>query len=265
MLAVFNMAVYISIVSHGHSRLINELGCLKRLSENFNIILKSNKSGDEFTELSQSENVYWLDKDYGLGFGHNNNINFKFCINSLDVKDDDFFIVLNPDVSISVDEINKLLYFMYKDSVEFACINLFKDENYTIYDNSVRQFPIFTQFIKSFLGFKNDAILDKDVIKEKVNVDWAAGSFLAFSAKRYRELNGFDEKYFMYCEDIDICYRSYKQGYPLLYYPDIKALHYAKHQNRKLFSKHLYWHISSVFRFLLTKESLTKPSSILSN
>ncbi|WP_318498382.1 glycosyltransferase family 2 protein [Photobacterium leiognathi] len=259
------MSIYISVVSHGHDALINDLGCIRTLSKNFNVVLKSNKSGDDFTHLNESQNFHWLNRDYNLGFGHNNNINYLYCVNHLGMKDDDIFIVFNPDVSMSIDDFERLSLSMNNDKVEFACINLFKDENYTIYDNSVRQFPVFSQFIKSFLGFKNEAVLDKDVIKEKVNVDWAAGSFLAFSAKRYRELNGFDEKYFMYCEDIDICYRSNKQGYPLLYYPDIKALHYAKHQNRKLFSKHLYWHISSVFRFLLTKESLTKPSSILSN
>ena len=45
----------------------------------------------------------------------------------------------------------------------------------------------------------------------------------------YRQLNGFDERYFMYCEDIDICYRSCKiHGKRVMYFPNIKAVHLSK-------------------------------------
>ncbi|ARR49843.1 glycosyltransferase family 2 protein [Photobacterium damselae subsp. damselae] len=257
------MSVYISVVSHGHSDLINNLGCLQLLSKDFFIILKSNKDGDNFSDLAKEEKVHWLDKDYGLGFGHNNNINYQYCINELGMNNDDLFIVFNPDVFINADEIYKLLSLMEKDHIDFSCINLFKDKELSIYDNSIRKFPSLFQFVKSFLGLGNDTVLNKDLITCSTPVDWAAGSFLAFTANRYNQLKGFDESYFMYCEDIDICYRSYKQDVPIYYYPQIKALHYAKHANRKLFSKHMYWHISSVFRFLLTKKGLTKSASTI--
>ncbi|MCD9529100.1 glycosyltransferase family 2 protein [Photobacterium carnosum] len=257
------MKIFISVISHGHDILINKLGCLQLLSNDFDVIIKSNKQGDRFDELASCKKLHWIDSDYGLGFGHNNNVIFSYCINNLDMKDDDLFIVFNPDVSMNINDMYELASLMKKDNTKLSCINLFKDDKFSIYDNSVRKFPKFMQFIKSFLGGNNNSILDKNKIHEPMNVDWAAGSFLAFSVKRYKELQGFDEKYFMYCEDIDICYRSHQQGCPVVYYPQVKALHYAKHENRKLFSKHLYWHISSVFRFLLTKKGLTKPSSSL--
>ncbi|PSW34958.1 glycosyl transferase family 2 [Photobacterium phosphoreum] len=259
------MDVYISVVSHGHDKIINNLGCLKSLSDNFNIVIKSNKQGDDFKELTLCNNVHWLDSDYGLGFGHNNNCIFSYCINNLNMKDDDLFIVFNPDVLMDSNSIYELVSLMKENKTHMSCINLFRNEDHTIYDCSIRDFPKLHQFIRSFLGFGNTAIIDKGTISDTTTVDWAAGSFLAFLVQRYKSLEGFDERYFMYCEDIDICYRSNKQGHPVVYYPQIKALHYAKHENRKFFSKHLYWHISSVVRFLLTKKSYTTPSSCLSH
>ncbi|WP_017026544.1 hypothetical protein, partial [Vibrio rumoiensis] len=148
-----------------------------------------------------------------------------------------------------------------KDQVPIAAINLFKDYDKTSYDNSVRSFPSFLQFVSSFLGGKNTSILDKKSILKPTNVDWAAGSFLAFKASYYKKLGGFDENYFMYCEDIDICYRSMKMGSPVMYYPQFEAIHLAKHANRKILSRHFYWHVSSVIRFLMTKVGLTKAKS----
>lgn len=122
-------------------------------------------------------------------------------------------------------------------------------------------FPSLKHFIKSFLGLGNSSIVDKSKIIEPCHIDWAAGSFLAIQSCHYLKLGGFDEKYFMYCEDIDICYRSFLMNIPVKYYPAIHAIHLAKHANRKIFSKHFYWHFSSAIRFLLTKKNLTKMKS----
>jgi GT2 family glycosyltransferase len=67
----------------------------------------------------------------------------------------------------------------------------------------------------------------------------------------YRALKGFDEGYFMYCEDIDICYRAKQLATDILYFQDIKAVHLAQHSNRRVFSKHFFWHLKSIARFLL--------------
>nr|WP_241907167.1 hypothetical protein [Vibrio splendidus] len=173
------------------------------------------------------------------------------------MKDDDFFIVLNPDVYIESSAITKLVKKMESEKVKLATINLYKDFNKGIYDSSIRSFPTFKQFVYSFVGLGNTSIIDKANIYTSLKVNWAAGSFLAFTSEHYRKLKGFDEQYFMYCEDIDICYRSYSNGNELTYYPDVDAVHLAKHQNRKIFSMHFYWHVSSVFRFLF-KKSLSR-------
>ncbi|ATU98476.1 glycosyltransferase family 2 protein [Aeromonas salmonicida] len=247
------MAIYVSVVSHGHAVLINELLCLSSLSDDLNVVIKSNKPDDYFNDWICRKNYHWINEQYGYGFGHNNNIVFNFCKSKLGMLDSDYFVVLNPDVIIESDAIEKLIGLMMLNKCKLAAINLYKDNDYTIYDNSIRRFPSMVNFGMSFLGLGNNSILGKSELLVPSYVDWAAGSFLAFNVEHYEALGGFDEKYFMYCEDIDICYRSHLTGEKVLYFPNIRAIHLAMHNNRDLFSKHFYWHVKSVFRFLLRK------------
>jgi len=130
-------------------------------------------------------------------------------------------------------------------------------------DNSIRKFPSLTQFGKSFLGLGNPTIINKNIVSAPTIVDWAAGSFLAFRSSHYAALKGFDEGYFMYCEDVDICYRSMLLGEQVVFFPQIKMQHLAEHANRSIFSKHFYWHVKSALRFLLKRNGLVKAQETL--
>ncbi|HAS8128728.1 TPA: glycosyltransferase family 2 protein [Vibrio vulnificus] len=250
------MNVYIAIVSHNHSGLIKDIGCVSQLAKKFNVIIKSNTQNDDFSSLVKMPNFHWLNDGYNKGFGENNNYIFDYCKKSLKAKKDDIFVVLNPDVIISNDSLYSLVRIMTDEKVEFSAVNLFRDHELTIPDNSIRCFPKLNDFIKSFVFGVNNTIVDKSKITEPTNVDWAAGSFLCFKFEHYDNIDGFDDSYFMYCEDIDICFRSLVFGVPLKYYPTIKAVHLAQHKNRKAFSKHFIWHVKSAIRFLMKKRKM---------
>jgi len=248
--------VFISVVSHGHIDIIKRINCLKALAKepNIEVIVKENTERN-IKEYCDSIGVHYVSEPQKIGFGENNNKVFEHCVDYLGMKNDDYFIVLNPDVSISSDNVNYLISKMNRMSVNFSCINLFKDENYSDYDLSVRKFPTFTTFFQSLLFNINYTIYNRDEINEPREVHWAAGSFLAFKSSHYKFLGGFDKSYFMYCEDIDICYRSNINGVPLIYYPDVKAIHLAQHRNRKIMSKHFYWHVKNAVKFLIRQRS----------
>ena len=256
------MRVFISIISHGHAELIQSLCSLERLSDNFNIVLKSN-TFEDLSAYCKKNNINYINESYGLGFGANNNFTYRYCREKLGMVGEDFFLILNPDVVASENSIISLVDLMIKCNSQIAGVNLFKDEQYLIPDNSIRKFPSFTQFGKSFLGLGNPAVINKELVSSPQKVDWAAGSFLAFRSSHYARLEGFDEGYFMYCEDIDICYRSKLLGERLVFFPQIKMQHLAEHANRSIFSKHFYWHVKSVLRFLLAKKGLAKRKSCL--
>lgn len=258
------MKIYISVVSHGHEQLITEIGCLAELSKRaeIEIIIKNNKpfSSSELIDLCEGHNIHLLDQCYGLGFGENNNYVYQWCSENLGIADDDWFLVLNPDVLVNSSSIIELVNRAVENKNQLATLNLFKDSDYTVYDNCIRLFPSLLDFISSYIGLGNKTILNKATIDKEQKVDWAAGSFLLFKASLYRGLGGFDPKYFMYCEDIDICWRAQKlKTTSLVFYPDIKAIHYAEHANRSLFSKHFIWHVKSMIRYLFISYNLCKP------
>lgn len=215
--------------------------------------MKLNKEETNLIGYLESNNIKYIDEEnlYGLGFGHNN-IVFEYCKSELLMNDQDYFLVVNPDLVSTSIMIKKLVSMMAASNTKIAGVNLIKDSIHTIYDNSVRSFPTLIQFIKSFLGM-DSTIIDKSLVKKEQKVDWIAGYFLAFKSSHYAKLKGFDERYFMYCEDIDICFRSKQQGEPIVFFPQIKMQHLAEHANRRIFSKHFYWHVTSVIRFLFTK------------
>ncbi|OTA19169.1 glycosyltransferase [Xenorhabdus beddingii] len=244
--------IYISIVSHNHEKIIKKINCLPNLSKKFTVILKSNTEED-IADYCNIHNIIHLGPTKPLGFGENNNLIFDYCKSNLEMGENDYFIILNPDVDITIESMNKLVSSMSHDNVMFSTINLYKDYNYQLHDYSIRRFPTLTDFIFSFIGFKNKTKIEKEKIASPCNVDWAAGSFLAFRVDAFERANGFNPKYFMYCEDIDICLRLKINGLNLTYYPNILAIHLAQHKNRNIFSKHFFWHLKSSMLYLIEK------------
>lgn len=249
------MNIYIAVVSHNHGDLINKLACLCKLNEHpdINVIVCDNVKEASLQKYCDDNCIDYIVPPRTYGFGANNNYIYQMA-ESLGIQSDDFFLVLNPDVAITPNDIIDACNRMVQASSSIATINLYKDSDKKISDPSIRKFPTLTAFISSFLLKSKKAHVEKSL---NATPDWAAGSFLLFRASLYKALNGFDEKFFMYCEDVDICWRAkMRHNSSLLYIHDIEAVHLAQHQNRKIFSKHFYWHVKSVFRFLGKKWSI---------
>ncbi|MBB6114514.1 hypothetical protein F4826_001392 [Rahnella inusitata] len=247
------MSIVISVVSHNHFELIKNLKSLQKLSNTFKVFLIDNVKEDGFKDWCDIHNIHYIANDKKFGFGENNNIVFQTAFNN-SPSDDDWFLILNPDVIVDSKSIFDLIENMKTDKTLLSTVNLYKNTEFNEYDNAVRNFPTIIDFAKSYLTGKNPSILDKSKITTATAVDWASGSFLMFNAKLYDQISGFDSNYFMYCEDIDICLRAkalYNQS--VVFYPDIKAVHLAAHSNRKLFSKSFFWHVRSMIRYLTLK------------
>ena len=62
--------------------------------------------------------------------------------------------------------------------------------------------------------------------KSSLEVDQVMGAFFFIRADLFNRCNGFDERFFMFGEDIDICLRVWKENYQIHYYPKTKIIHY---------------------------------------
>lgn len=247
------MRLFISVVSHGHSDLIAALDCIPKLNQDFVVVVKNNLECPREIVKLNTLGVKVINERFNSGFGENNNIVFDYCQNELMMSDDDYFLVLNPDVVVDKDVIKDFLSLTASDRLKFSTANLYKDSSFETPDNSIRRFPKAIDFFNSFLGIGKPYHYDKSIMRSQSHVDWAAGSCLLFRADHYKRLNGFDERFFMYCEDIDICRRSHELNEPLTFLPEIKMLHLAEHSNRSIFSKHFFWHVKSIIKYLCTK------------
>ncbi|PCE67650.1 glycosyltransferase family 2 protein [Salinivibrio sp. YCSC6] len=250
------MNLFISVINHGHDSMIATNPTLGLLAKQFNVIIKSNTpASDTLSHYCESHGIVLLQGSKPKGFGANNNDVFSYVKAHLSPRPEDYFLALNPDVEISTESVSDLISQAIEYQADISAINLFTDKSFNTYDRSIRRYPSLLSPLKSLIGLPRNDVYDKSSINKPTKIEWAAGSFLLFAVKSFELLHGFDENYFMYFEDADICTRANRNGFSVYYFPNIKAVHYASHQNRRLFSKHFIWYWKSSLRYQIRLRS----------
>lgn len=246
------MTVFVSIVNHGHDAMIVDNPTLPTLAQHFTIIIKSNtQPTPALTDFCCEHHIHLLRGSKPKGFGANNNEVFQYVQSHLNPTGKDFFLALNPDVEIDAESVSELVAQAIEYQADISAINLYTDKSLSTYDRSIRRYPSLLSPLKSLVGIPRSDVYDKSKIDKPTRIEWAAGSFLLFTVYSFELLSGFDERYFMYFEDADICTRANKQKLNVYYFPNIKAVHFASHQNRRLLSKHFIWYWQSSLRYQL--------------
>lgn len=237
-----NNVIIFSIVSHGNWDEVRVL--LREISlqkiENLRIILTLNIH--ESINLSEFSNlkIQILENSEPLGFGANHNK--AFLSNSCNT-----FVVLNPDLSFANFDINKFLQKL--DGLKYGIASPIMLDGNGLYDFNARKFP---KLLKLIFGRFKKRVPDYMMNGNTMKVDWIAGSFMAFRADLFAKLNGFDENFFMYMEDIDICRRAHLLGYKILLLTKFNVIHNSKRGSRRNI-KLMIHHIKSAFKYF-TKE-----------
>jgi hypothetical protein len=86
---------------------------------------------------------------------------------------------------------------------------------------------------------------------EPVEADWMLGGFLMLRRAMLDRLGGFDEGFFLYGEDIDLCYRAWRSGWSCWYVPAATVEH--EHQavtDHRLLTRRTLWHWRGILRFV---------------
>lgn len=230
--------VTISAVSHGHSGLVQALieslaasGCLGIAR----MVITSNVPAlDEFSTVPVNGvffDVEYIKNTKALGFGANHNQAFKQC-------ETEFFCVINPDIEFMSDPFPHLVETLSAADVGLA-------------------YPSQVDVGRNLLDFERELVTPLVIAKrhllgqryrEQSNkaVDWVNGAFMVFKSSVFRELGGFDERYFMYCEDVDFCLRLQLAGYGLAH-ADAAVIHHTRRRTLKS-PRHLAWHVCSLLR-----------------
>jgi N-acetylglucosaminyl-diphospho-decaprenol L-rhamnosyltransferase len=90
-----------------------------------------------------------------------------------------------------------------------------------------------------------------DVPAGPVRCDWMLGACMLLRRQMLTEIGGFDERFRLYGEDIDLCYRAHKAGWERWFVPDAVVMHrYEAVIDKTLLTRRTWWHLRGMLRFL---------------
>ena len=209
----------------------------------YEIIVVDNNSCDGSLEqlikdFQTSSFIKFIKNTNNDGFAVANNIAFK-------KSEGDYVLLLNSDVIVNRETINESLNYIKTHenigilgckvvlpdgSLDKACRRSFPTFKVSFYRMSglSKLFPNSPRFNQYNLSY-----LDED---DMYPVDCVVGAFMLIDSKIMKRVGGLDESYFMYGEDIDLCYKVKKLGFDVFYYGKYSIIHYkgASGKNKRL-------------------------------
>ncbi|HMQ68739.1 MAG TPA: glycosyltransferase [Ignavibacteria bacterium] len=204
---------------------------------NIEIFLVDNNSVDG--SVSHISNKYppvkIISNESNIGFSKANNLALRQAAG-------DYVLILNPDTVLEEGTFEKMISFCQKDSSIGAVTSKLILANGKLDSACRRSFPVPSVAIPRMLGLSklfpdsklfgkyNLTYLDENNTYE---VEAICGAFM-FIPKPVLEKSGlFDEDYFMYGEDLDLCFKIKKAGFKIFYYPEVTTIHFKGESTKK--------------------------------
>lgn len=238
--------VSILVVTHNHGDYLKQL--LKSL-ENFqyeNVYFCDAASTDDTVEIlkeSNFENQVLL-KNKLEGFAKNNNDLIRHF-----QLDSEYYLLLNPDVYFTEDFLTIMLQKFEQNPMIgiTAPLVYYPDGSLQV---TWKRFPSLSGVILKRLGLRKAT--DEQQAKA-VQIDWALGACLLISHKLLKSNNSLlDERYRLYCEDIDICFECKTKGLKIIGVEETFVFHHLNELSaKKIWSKYNYWNLESILKFVL--------------
>jgi len=227
--------ISIIILTYNSSQYIESLlqSLIKKYSSNINakeleIIVADNKSLDDTLEKTDKykEKVRIVENGGNLGYAKGNNLASKKA-------NGEFLVFLNPDAKFIEGDL-------------FDVISLFDDADIGIIGGKIisldgkkelscGKFYNPLNILLLALGLE-ERLGVRFAPNKKQKVDFVSGGFLFIRKKLFERLNGFDENYFMYVEDSDLCYQAKKRGFKVLYSNKATVQHVGQGSSNRTFA-----------------------------
>lgn len=227
-----HLRLVVSIVSHGHGAMVQDLllqlarwsaASVGRVVLTLNLPEPPPQSPPDGWPFDLTVVVNHSPR----GFGANHNAALCDAL-------DGFVCVLNPDVAlVAQDPFAELLAVCSARGV--GCAYPIQIDARGHLQDSERQLPSPVSLVRRrLLG------------RPQTRVDWVNAACMVVPTPVWRELGGFDERYFMYCEDVDFCLRLRLRGLHLVKAP-VRIVHAGQRASSRSL-KHLFWHVRSLLR-----------------
>lgn len=186
----------------------------------------TNYFANEFVDENLPGSICLL-RNIDAGYG-------RSCNRGVAEVEADYYFILNPDTILTHETVFDDLYEFVKSHPKAGIIAplVFYPDGHL--QDTCRRFPKWHVPIlqRSWLGetARGKAYLRKFLMRDYAHaetrmVDWVQGSAMFIPGDLYKRLGGFDERFWMYCEDMDLCRRSWALHHPVYYVPSICIEH----------------------------------------
>lgn len=232
--------VDLTIIIVNYKMLNKTLNCLDSICSSnwsgitYEIILVDNDSGDNTQQVVKQKypKVKFIQSKTNLGMGKGYNLGLRNAVG-------EYQLILNPDTIVEKDSLRTMITRFRQDSgIGMMGPKLLYPDNTLQY--SCFRFPqLLTPFyrrtvIGKYMSNKVDLFLMKDYnLDSELEVDWLMGSCLLTKKSVLDAVGLFDERFFMYFEDTDLCRRIKKANYKVVYYPKAIIHHHHSRASAK--------------------------------
>lgn len=234
----------LSIVSHGHAALLQRLlGDLESSAElrGVTVIVTLNRADEDIdTTAYPALHLVVVRNRTPEGFGRNHNRAFAHCTTP-------WFAILNPDLRIAEARCFSKLLDVAREVPHCALLGPAVCSPSGDLEDSVRANLTPASLLRRALRGPGRAPDTRAPARRGERFYWLAGMFLLVDASVFRSLHGFDERYFLYCEDYDLGARTYNAGHAVAHVPHVAVVHDARRDSHRS-PRYLGLHVSSLLR-----------------
>lgn len=232
----------IIMVTYNSSRHLKRYWQACKVPEGIELIVVDNSSTDDSCELAVAIGAIVLNLDRNMGFSYANN-------RGLEIARGDFILFVNPDVDVNFSEIQILTE--AASSREAIVAPQLLNPDGSLQPNG-RGKPSLVNKVLSRLGDKKSIEKYYRFVERgnATRVDWAIGAAIMISMKNAKALSGWDQKFFLYYEDSDLCLRARALGIETHIIGDV-AWEHAWGRATSNFGRAWVHEIRSMFRFYL--------------
>jgi GT2 family glycosyltransferase len=201
--------------------------CIERLAAvpELQIVVVDSNSQDQSLEAIGDLPVEAIQLRENRGFGYACNIGWRHT-------QAPYVLFLNPDATIDRDSIERLVQVADDPAVGAVAPKILGTDGSI--DYSMRRFPrlrstysqaLFLHRLFPSATWSDELVRDANAYDRPARPEWASGACLLVKRAILERLDGFDEGFFLYCEDLDLCRRLKDQGFELRFQPEAVSIH----------------------------------------